>query len=159
MTIVAITGHRAGDADPRDYTYVHTQLSHAYHDLRADTVIQGMCDGVDLVAAKRAYIDKIPYVAVRPWATHSVQELWQRDYDLALKYASHVEVINESEIYPGPQVYHARNRWMVDRAGVVVAVWNGSKTGGTYATVQYAQKKQRPIWRIDPVRMEVGWLK
>ena len=157
MTIVAITGHRARDLT--NVSYVETQLAHAYNDLRVEKVIQGMCDGTDLIAARVAYQNHIPFVSVRPWATHNVPSEWGRYYDSALFRAEHVEVINPSETYPGPWVYHARNHWMVDRAGVVVAVWNGSKTGGTYATVQYAQKKQRPIWRIDPVRMEVGWLK
>ena len=156
MTIVAITGHRARDLT--NSVYVETQLGHAYNDLRAEKVIQGMCDGVDLIAGRTAYLNHIPYIAVRPWATHSVPQEWKHMYDQALLHASHVEVINESEVYPGPWVYPTRNHWMVDRAGVVVAVWNGSKTGGTYATVQYAQKKQRPIWRIDPVKMKVGWL-
>lgn len=154
--IVAITGHRAKDL--KNEQYVYAQLKHAFHDLRADKVIQGMCDGVDLMAAKVAYLDRIPYIAVKPWSTHTVAEGWLHQYKQAEKYAEHVEIINQSEIFPGPHVYHERNRWMVDRAGVVVAVWSGHKKGGTYATVEYAKKKERPIWRINPETMEVGWL-
>lgn len=155
--IVSVTGHRSKDLTNQQYVYA--QLKHAFHDLRADKVIQGMCDGVDLIAAKVAYLDRIPYIAVRPWATHDAPtDYWQNQYEQAGKYAEHVEIINQSEIYPGPQVYHERNRWMVDRSGVLVAVWNGHKKGGTYATVSYAQKKERPIWRINPETMEVGWM-
>ena len=43
-----------------------------------------------------------------------------------------------------------RNRWMVDRSGILLAVYDGSAGGGTAATVRYAQSKQREIWLLDP---------
>lgn len=42
-----------------------------------------------------------------------------------------------------------RNKWMVDRADVVVAVWDGS-SGGTGNCVTYAKKKAKNIILIDP---------
>lgn len=44
-----------------------------------------------------------------------------------------------------------RNRWMVDRADYVIAVWDGS-TGGTGNCVKYARKKDKQIILIDPTR-------
>ena len=34
--------------------------------------------------------------------------------------------------------YMRRNRYMVDQSSLVIAVWDGRKTGGTAETVQYA---------------------
>lgn len=45
----------------------------------------------------------------------------------------------------------ARNRRLVDRAGILLAVYNGERRGGTAATVCYAQKAGREIIMIDPL--------
>lgn len=46
-------------------------------------------------------------------------------------------------------LFQARNRWMVDRAGLVIAVWDASASG-TGNCVQYAEVLGRRIMRIDP---------
>jgi uncharacterized phage-like protein YoqJ len=67
-------------------------------------------------------------------------------------------VVNDCEGFPGPQVYQERNEWMVDRAHVVIAVWDGQKKGGTWNTIKYALAGHRKIWRIDPtMETESGW--
>lgn len=43
-----------------------------------------------------------------------------------------------------------RNRYMVDRAGSLLAVYNGEYRGGTAATIRYAQKLSRKIIIMDP---------
>ena len=40
-----------------------------------------------------------------------------------------------------PWCMHARNRYMVDKASAVLAVFNGKESGGTFETLKYAQKK------------------
>ena len=45
----------------------------------------------------------------------------------------------------------ARNRRLVDQAGILLAVYNGERRGGTAATVRYAQKAGREIIMIDPL--------
>lgn len=47
-----------------------------------------------------------------------------------------------------------RNRYMVDHASILLAVYNGSQCGGTGATVRYAQKLGREILLIDPISRE-----
>jgi uncharacterized phage-like protein YoqJ len=39
---------------------------------------------------------------------------------------------------------HARNEAMVDGADVLVAFWNGKRSGGTYACLRYALTRARP---------------
>ena len=48
-----------------------------------------------------------------------------------------------------------RNRFLVDHAGALLAVYNGERRGGTAATVRYAQKMGREIIVIDPIRVEI----
>lgn len=38
-----------------------------------------------------------------------------------------------------------RNRFMVDRADMVFAIWNGESKGGTWNTIKYARSKGKPI--------------
>lgn len=40
---------------------------------------------------------------------------------------------------------HARNRYMVDKSDVVIAVWNMSNSGGTFNTIEYAKGKHKEI--------------
>lgn len=54
------------------------------------------------------------------------------------------------------RVYHKdcmlnRNRFLVDHANILLAVYNGERRGGTAATVRYAQKMGREIIMIDPL--------
>lgn len=42
-----------------------------------------------------------------------------------------------------------RNRYMVDHADYVISVWDGRKSGGTYATVNYARKQNRKIINLN----------
>ena len=44
-----------------------------------------------------------------------------------------------------------RNRYLVDHAACLLAVYNGEWRGGTAMTVRYAQRKKRKILIIDPV--------
>ncbi len=44
-----------------------------------------------------------------------------------------------------------RNRWLVDRASILLAVYDGTYRSGTGMTVRYAQKLGREIIIIDPV--------
>jgi len=43
-----------------------------------------------------------------------------------------------------------RNRFLVDHASALLAVYNGERRGGTAATVRYAKKAGREIFIIDP---------
>ena len=48
-----------------------------------------------------------------------------------------------------------RNRWLIDHANFVIAVFNGSPKGGTAYTVSYAYTKKRAVIIIDPNTFEV----
>ena len=51
-----------------------------------------------------------------------------------------------------------RNQRLVDSAGILLAVYNGEKRGGTAATVRYALKAERKIIYIVPdIRQVIEW--
>ena len=53
--------------------------------------------------------------------------------------------------------FFTRNRYMVDKADVVVCAFNG-KSGGTAYTVDYALKQNKIVIQIDPETSEVSML-
>ncbi len=48
-----------------------------------------------------------------------------------------------------------RNRFLVDHASILLAVYNGEQRGGAAATIRYAQKLGREIVVIDPITRSV----
>ena len=53
-----------------------------------------------------------------------------------------------------PDCMDKRNRYMVDHADYILAVWNGCPSG-TGNTVRYAHKKGKSIIVINPASLEV----
>lgn len=149
MTTVAITGHRPEKI--KDMAKVEQALRDAYHELEVSKVIQGMAAGVDLLSAKVAYQMDIPFISARPWAGHKPRKADKYNYEQAIMHAEEVVDVSLSDSYLGPWMYQVRNEWMVNRAELVIAVWDGEESGGTYNCVKYAHRtKELPIWLIDP---------
>lgn len=49
-----------------------------------------------------------------------------------------------------------RNRYLVDHAGTLLAIYNGERRGGTAATVRYARQKGRGLIVIDPISLQIS---
>ena len=65
------------------------------------------------------------------------------------------EVINVGQKYSWVCMLN-RNRYMVDHASILLAVYNGAHRSGTGMTVHYAQSKHRKIISIQPITREVS---
>src|SRR5690349_13971609 len=115
--------------------------------LQIDRLIQGMAAGVDLWSARAAYFAEVPYWCARPWFGHMPRVADRKDYESALKHAEKVIDVNPSSKYPGAWVYQERNKWMVDNADMVLAVWDGT-TGGTFNAVKYARDEGKRIFLL-----------
>ena len=50
--------------------------------------------------------------------------------------------------------YHQRNRYLVDHADALLAVYNGLPEGGTAYTVKYAHSRAKEIVLLDPNNLE-----
>jgi len=108
----------------------------------------GMAPGADQMAAE-LLLGRVRVVAVIPCDDYG--RLWPAF--LRRKYEGLLSRVDEVVVYPGgpyaPWKPHARNRWMVDRAGLVIAVYDGRKEGGTYRTVEYARRRGVPVWFVE----------
>lgn len=47
---------------------------------------------------------------------------------------------------------------MVDNSDLVVAVWSGKQSGGTFACVKYAKQKSKPLLQLNPMNETVQWV-
>lgn len=107
-------------------------------------VISGMALGFDLALARYAVAHGIPWTAAIPFAGQ--ERLWPEDSQRLWRdlcaLASHVQIVSPGGYSPAKM--QARNRWMVDRADQVLALWDGT-AGGTANAVSYARLRNKPV--------------
>ena len=115
--------------------------------------ICGMAEGCDIffgeaVAALRRCRPDVTLEAAVPcpeqdlrWSAGSTER-----YDRLLSECDKLTVVSPRY---SPECMMRRNRYMVDRSGVVIAVFNGSR-GGTFNTLRYAVRCGLEIIEIDP---------
>jgi uncharacterized phage-like protein YoqJ len=161
-TTIAFTGHRpqalGGFAPNPTHAWVRRALADVIDtalNRGFTTFISGMALGVDTWAAievlnRRGRGTRL--VAAVPFAGQ--ESLWppeaRRVYDFILGEAELLHVVSEG-VY-SPAKMHVRDKWMVDHASRVIAVWDGRTNGGTFATVKYARAEGLPLLQLDPLQ-------
>lgn len=111
-------------------------------------IISGCAQGWDLALADAAIELGIPLYAALPFKTMGAN--WPADAQERLKkvldYASEVHVCCEKS---SNKAYIIRDQHMVDLAvrdgGMVLALFDGDPSGGTFHTIEYARKLGVPI--------------
>ena len=160
----AITGHR-----PKSFPWKYNETAPdcvllketlaAQIKLLADSGVtdwlSGMALGVDLWCAQivLSLKEKNPALRLHCILPREGQEVkWpkaeQEQYHSILKRAD--EVVYVSRDYH-PDCMLERNRYMVDRASILLAVYNGTYRSGTAMTVRYAKEQGTKIMIIDPI--------
>lgn len=140
--IVAATGHRPdklGGYDDMTRRALGALAVEWLHYNRPAKVISGMALGWDQAVAAACVVLEIPFIAAVPFEGQERKwpPLAQRRYRRLLEQAAEVVVV--CELY-GPKTMQIRNEWMVDRADLMLALWNGT-FGGTHNCLEYARKK------------------
>lgn len=168
----AFTGHRPAhfsfgyQEDHPDCVRIKNAIGLAISALAEEgvtTFISGMAQGVDLWAARevlrqREKREALRLIAVQPYTGQA--DRWPESFRDAYN-----EILMASDerlcLHPAytPSCMMERNRWMVDHAEILLAVYDGSASGGTAATVRYAQSKKREIWLLDPKTLLLAQLK
>lgn len=101
--------------------------------------------GIDQYAAETVVDLKPAYPYIRlhlalPCLNHTKR--WQpeqkRALNAVLPHADKIVYVSETDYFEG--CMHIRNRYMVDHANLLIAVYNGSP-GGTQQTIAYAEKQ------------------
>lgn len=167
----AFTGHR-----PKSFPWKYNEAARecvllkklltlqiaALADQGVTDFLSGMALGVDLWSAQIVLDLQEKYPAIRlhcilpceeqeiKWATSA-----QEQYHAILKQADNVVYLSQKYT---PDCMLERNRYLVDHASILLAVYNGTQRSGTGATVRYAQKQGREIFIIDPALRVIAHL-
>ena len=167
-TICAFTGHR-----PSNFRFGYDEeaiecqrlkiamLSQvtALIDNGVTTFLTGMALGADIfgaeiVLALKKQCPELHLMAAIPCESQADKwsvEQRERYFDIL---AQCDEVVYISRHYTRDCMFR-RNRWLIDHAGFVLAIYNGQPKGGTAYTVRYAYEKKRFVIIIDPNTAEV----
>lgn len=162
--VCAFTGHRPqrlpwryDEADPRCVALkaALTEQIGLLVEAGVTQFLSGMAEGTDIFCSEiiLALREKNPAIklhCILPCTTQA-DEWSASSRDL---YRSILERA-DSVVYVS-RVYHKncmldRNRFMVEHASVLLAVYNGVRRSGTGATMNYARKMDREIIVIDPI--------
>lgn len=159
--VCCVTGHR-----PKGFPFPYSRPSLSLSRYRAaliDTVdelirtgythfITGMALGADLdfaeavLALKRQYEGRFTVTLEAAIPCPDQCKKWKSE-DVA-RYQKILAACDESRVlspYYTPGCMHQRNEYMVDKADLVFGIWNGKLEGGTWSTLCYAKKKNKPI--------------
>ena len=161
---IAFTGHRpeslpfGTNEGSEDYRKIKTLLQREikhWADRGHDTFYEGVARGMDIIfgelvlLAKKEGYPQLKLVGVIPHEEQAARwsEAWRNRYfDLMANSDDEVLISHQYT----KDCYHSRNRYMVDHAQVLIAVYNGSDKGGTAYTVNYARALGRTIVVVDP---------
>lgn len=154
----SITGHRPNklygyNLKHPKYEELKTKFKELLQKYRVSTAYTGMALGVDTIFAQAVLELKkedypIRLSCVLPCARQESKwsKIDQKRYHEILQQAD--EVVRLSEDDYRPELMRIRNRWLVDHANFLIAVWDGSDSG-TSNCVQYAIPRI-PVYRIQP---------
>lgn len=116
-------------------------------ELEPEEIISGMALGWDMAVAEAALISDVPLICAVPF--ESQDWVWPKEsqmmYRAILARAKQVEIISDGGYAPWKM--SLRNKWMVNRADHMLAMWNGS-SGGTANCIRDANKRQLPITNV-----------
>ncbi|MBR5329682.1 MAG: DUF1273 family protein [Firmicutes bacterium] len=156
------TGYR-----PQKLPYLQNQFSEEYQTLYLtltecikaavklgyDYFISGFAEGVDLMAAeavlnlkREGYDIKLEAALPAMNQTEHWEDLSRGIYYMLLDQADRRVCVDQTM---DPYSCLRRDEYMVKESDLVIAVFDGQK-GGTAYTVNYARKKNRNLWIIDP---------
>lgn len=171
MKSCAFTGHRPqklpfgfNEADERCTALkdiLRKQIIRLIEEEKVTHFISGMALGVDMYAAEIVLDLKKTYPCITlesaiPCETQANKwntAMRERYYEIA----SQCDKETMLQTKYTPNCMEKRNRYMVDHADYIIAVWDG-KPSGTGNTVKYAQKHEKEIILIDPSTLTVEGL-
>lgn len=158
--VIGITGHRpnrltAPDALTVDMGRVLDGIAAAALGF-APQMISALAEGADRVAAQAALARGWLLTAVLPFARDEYEKDFNAPGSLEA-FAALMARADDVVALPGdparrPEAYEAAGLWMVDRAAILIGVWDGGVSrgrGGTNDIILAALKRGRAVIRVD----------
>lgn len=162
------TGHRPAALQELGFTendiehnikdFLRTAILTMYRTYNIRNFITGGAIGVDQwaadeVHAARETFSDIRSIIARPFPSQYIK--WPPHIQSKFRTMC-MDADELIDVNPDPYAawkMHARNAWMVNNSSFVIAVHiEGKNNGGTYACLQYAERKNVRIYYIDPMR-------
>jgi len=145
--IVAGTGHRPDKLGGYTQEVSQKLYQTAFDWLsknKPKLVISGMALGWDIELATAALDLRLPVLAAVPFIGQ--ESKWplqsQKNYKAILKLCK-VQIVSEGSY--APYKMQIRNEFMVNKCNLLLALYNGDKSGGTYNCINYAEKRNIKI--------------
>lgn len=166
--IIAFTGHRperlGGEPEVsatanRVVALLEEAIDRALTRYPEAHFLSGGARGVDQWAAALVLDRHAALTIARPFPTQDARwpAVAQRVYaELQQRCLTTGGEVVDTSPTPFIGAYGRRDRWMVDQANVVIAVWDGGP-GGTSRCGAYAHRLYRPLLRIDPRDFSMTW--
>ena len=145
---IAITGHRPERLAERTDD-CRIWLEHMMEELDTEfgieAVYDGMAEGVDIIAARAALEKGLELWCCYPYRRKFIDNL-EAELTQGLDGYPPLYRVVLHEKWPGKGCYIERERYMVDNADVLLAVWDGKENGGTWQTIKYAREQGKKIY-------------
>ena len=142
---IAITGHRPGRIAGRE-NEIQEWIRRQLISNNCTEALSGMATGTDQIFAKIVEDMGIPLICCYPYKRNKFHPV---EDDINAK-AYDVRFISDEY---SRQSYWIRDKYMVDNCDILLAVFDGKQEGGTWITVDYAKKIDKPIvyfpWRTQ----------
>lgn len=178
MPTACFTGHRKlGDAyynrhnpSPEWHTLrQHLDLVNQefIKDFDVNHFISGLAIGVDMLAAEsvayvRTLTPDLPVTLTGAMPFPSQPNKWPEP---TRQHWNDICTLCDEVVATSADPYHPskmqiRNIWMVDASNYVIAIWDGTKSGGTWNCIKYALSTGKLVFAIQAVgvRWEGSWL-
>lgn len=114
-----------------------------------DHFISGFADGADIdfavcVSEKTKKCRGLIFEAALPYPK-DINKIYEEHGKSFVELKSTVTDVTEVSDHYFRGCMQKRNRYMVDKSDIVLAIWNGEKIGGTWYTINYALKKGKTV--------------
>lgn len=134
---VAITGHRPARIAGKEQE-IKSWISEYLSTIDCTEAYSGMAQGTDQIFAKVVEDLGIPLICCYPYKRASFHPAEIEINDKA----EDVRFISDEY---SKKSYWIRDKYMVDNCDILLAVFDGEQVGGTWITVQYAEKIGKPV--------------
>lgn len=128
-------------------------------DVGVTTFYSGMALGIDIWAAEIVLRLKTDYPDTRLIAVLPHEEQankWSVEHrERYFNTLSECDDVITLQTHYTSDCMHKRNRYLIDHAKYLIAVYDGNEKGGTAYTVKYAQEQNREITVIQPDKFDV----
>lgn len=145
--IISVTGHRPHRLGGYNSLVYDNLFKLAYSKLKSlcpEKVYTGMALGWDIAVARASLSLNIPYIAVIPFVGQ--EKTWKKEDQFTYHhYLKQAQNVVECSAGYDRYAYHNRNVYLVDSCDLLVALYDGETTGGTYDAISYAEKTNKPI--------------